>query len=167
MEPPQGSLPSYTGMSPYELPCDLPLPQSRAASQRQSSHYSGAKEGSIFQGGEGSLRDPSLRSRRSSTSMIKTGDRQSVRGQRAVRRVDEEQSGWRIPEVNSRGETVYHTPTDSVASTERLPDEEYVNGILRGGSPSPSPVPSFPTPNTPPADHPDNHRTGPLPPVDR
>ncbi len=68
-------------MSPYESPRNLPLPRSRAASQRQSSHYSGAKEGSIFQGGE-SLRDPSLRSRRSSTSMIETGDRQNVRGQR-------------------------------------------------------------------------------------
>ncbi len=95
-------------------------------------------------------------------------DRRQAERERAeaIRRVDEGHSGQRIPEVDSRGETVYHTPTDSVTSTERLPDEEYVNGILHGGSPSPSPVPSVSTPNTPPADHPDNHRTGPLPPVD-
>ncbi len=73
-EPPQSFPLSHTGMSPYESPRDLPLPQSRAASQRQSSHYSGAKEGSTFQGEEGSLRDPSLRSRRSSTRMIETED---------------------------------------------------------------------------------------------
>ncbi len=67
----------------------------------------------------------------------------------AFRRVDEGHRRERIPQINSRGETVYYTPTNSDTSTERLPDEEYV--ILHGGSPSPSPVPSFPTPNTPPA----------------
>ncbi len=81
-EPLQSPLPYYLGTSLYKSPRDLPLPRSRAASQRQSSHYSGAKEGSIFQGEEGSLRDPSLRSQRSSTRGIETEDRQSVKGQK-------------------------------------------------------------------------------------
>ncbi len=60
-ELPQSPRPSYPRKSPYESLRDLPLPRSQAASQRQSSHYSGDKEGSIFQGEEGSLRDPLLR----------------------------------------------------------------------------------------------------------
>ncbi len=165
-EPPQSPGPSYPRMSPYESPRDLPLPRSQAASQRQSSHYSGDKEGSIFQGEEGSLRDPSLRSWRSSTRRTETEDRQSVKGRRfseeSMKDIED-----RGPGIDSRGETIYYTPTDSVASTEQPPDEEGVNGVLHGGSPSPSPVPSFPILSTPPADHPDNHRAGPLPPVDR
>ncbi len=83
------------------------------------------------------------------------------------RRIDEESQREGVPQVNSRGETVYHTPADSDASTEGPPEEEYVNGIIQGGSPSPSPIPTPTVLNTPPADHPDNHRTGSLPPVDR
>ncbi len=95
-------------------------------------------------------------------------DRRQTERERAeeFRRVDEGHRGQRIPQMDSRGETVYYTPTDSTVSAERLPDEENVNRVLHGGSPSPSPVPSFLTPNTPPADHPDNYRAGPLPPVD-
>ncbi len=79
--------------------------------------------------------------------------RQAEREQaEAFRRVDEGHRGQRVPQVDSRGETVYHTPADNNTSTERLPDEENINGILYGGSPSPLPSPSFPTPNTPPAD---------------
>ncbi len=97
------------------------------------------------------------------------GDRRQAERERAeeFRRIDEGHRGQRIPQINSRGETIYYTPTGSNTSTERVPDdEEYVNGVLHGESLSPSSIPSFPTPNTPPADHPDNHRTGPLPPVD-
>ncbi len=96
-------------------------------------------------------------------------DRRQAEHKRAeiFRRVDEGHRGQRIPGIDSRGETIYYTPTDSVASTEQPPSEEGVNGVLNGGSPSPSPIPSLPTLNTPPADHPDNHRAGPLPPVDR
>ncbi len=95
-------------------------------------------------------------------------DRRQAERERAeaFRRVDEGHRGERIPQIDSWGETIYYTPTGSDTSTERLPDEEHINGILHGGSPSPSPVPSLPTPNTPPANHPDNHREGPLPPVD-
>ncbi len=80
-------------------------------------------------------------------------DRRQAEHERAeeLRRIDEGNNEERIPQVDSRGDTVYHTPADSDTSTERLPDEEPINGILYGGSPSPSPVPSFPTPNTPPA----------------
>ncbi len=96
-------------------------------------------------------------------------DRRQAERERAeiFRRVSEGHRGQRIPGIDSRGETIYYTPTDSVASTEQPPNEEDINGVLHGGSPSPLPIPSFPTPNTPPADHPDNHRAGPLPPVDR
>ncbi len=99
--------------------------------------------------------------------MTGTGDKQSVKEQR---RSEEQMKG--IEERESHRSIVeeklfYYTPTGSDTSTERLPDEEYINGILHGGSPSPSPVPTLTAPNTPPADHPDNHRTGPLPPVDR
>ncbi len=98
-----------------------------------------------------------------------TRDRRQAERERAeeFRRINEGHQGERIPGIDSQGETIYHTPTDSVASTERPTDQEDVNGILHGGSPSPSPVPTPTDLNTPPADHPDNHRMGPLPPVNR
>ncbi len=162
------TLPTFpSGMNPYESPRDLPLPRSQAVSQRQSSHYSGAKEGSIFQEGEGSLRDPSLRSQRSSTSMIETADRQSVKGQR--------QSEESMKDIEGRGSQGSIVEEENHLLHPYRQRRQYWatprSGVRQWssprGSPSPSPVPSFPTPNTPPADHPDNHRAGPLPPVNR
>ncbi len=112
MEPQQSFPRSHTGMSPYKLSRDLPLPLSRVASERQSSHYSGAKEGSIFQEGEGSLRDLSLRSRKSSASPIETGDRQSVRGQR-----QSEESMKDMQGRGSQGSTVGEKPSTTPLQT--------------------------------------------------
>ncbi len=80
---PQSTLPSYTGMNPYESQRDLPLPQGRENTPHQSSPSERLKEeGSTFQGEEGSLRGLSLRSQRSSPNTPETEDRQSVRAQR-------------------------------------------------------------------------------------
>ncbi len=40
------------------------------------------------------------------------------------RRVDEAAGRSEIPQIDSRGETIYHTPVGSDTSTERLPNEE-------------------------------------------
>ncbi len=61
-------------------------------------------------------------------------DRRQAERERAeiFRRINEGHRGQRIPGIDSRGETIYYTPTDSVASTEQPPVEEGVNGVLHG-----------------------------------
>ncbi len=166
-EPPQSPRPSYPRMSPYESSRDLPLPRSRAASQRQSSHYSGDKEGSIFQGEGGSLRDPSLRSRRSSTRRIETEDRQSVKEQRYS-----EESMKDIEDKGSQGPIVEERPLLHPYRQRRQhgatpPTKKASMEFSTEGAHPPRQSPrsqswALPQPTTP-----DNHRAGPLPPVDR
>ncbi|KAK0246133.1 hypothetical protein EDD85DRAFT_783833 [Armillaria nabsnona] len=140
------------GISPYRSPSNLPPHQE----SRHRNSSSDRQTSSMFHGDEFSLpKEPEQGEQQSlPPTAMSYGAYMGERG--------DKQSESELPHLEkstntsrASGSIAEGKPID--ASTETLPAGEYINGIIGHRSPPPSPAPTPQIPDTPPADHPNNH----------